>query len=139
MTRNRLHHRADGSSAYGFTLVARWVLLAAGGWPQQHLPPRTPYLERRGATSRPIILLDVGGVMSDPCRRNKCWQRLVGAWFAPRLGGPAWAWREANRIVVERLSDPALANVPAFADFMSFYRYSQREWVRRMCELVGVP
>jgi beta-phosphoglucomutase-like phosphatase (HAD superfamily) len=39
---------------------------------------------------------------------------------------------------VKRLSDPALANVPTFADFVSFYRYIQREWVHGMCVLVGV-
>jgi HAD superfamily hydrolase (TIGR01509 family) len=88
--------------------------------------------------SRPGILLDVGGVMCDPRRRSAEWQRLVGEWFAPLLGGTAQTWHEANRVVVERLSDPGLANVPAFADFVSFYRYSQLAWVRGMCELVGV-
>jgi HAD superfamily hydrolase (TIGR01509 family) len=89
--------------------------------------------------SRLVILLDIGGVVSDPLRRKGEWQRLVGAWFAPRLGGPARAWREANRIVVERLSDPGLVNADTFADFVSFSRYAQHEWVRGMCELVGVP
>jgi HAD superfamily hydrolase (TIGR01509 family) len=77
--------------------------------------------------------------MSDPRRRGEDWQRLVGDWFALLLGGAAQAWGEANRNVVERLSDPELASVGAFADFVSFSRYSQREWVRAMCELVGVP
>ena len=45
----------------------------------------------------PILFLDDGGVMSDNERRGPQWQRLVGEFFAPRLGGDHTAWARANR------------------------------------------
>jgi HAD superfamily hydrolase (TIGR01509 family) len=51
---------------------------------------------------RPAIFLDDGGVMNDNARRALQWQRLVGVFFAPRLGGTEDAWARANAIVFER-------------------------------------
>jgi len=38
-------------------------------------------------TARPIIFLDDGGVMNDNNARALQWQRLVGEYFVPLLGG----------------------------------------------------
>ena len=54
------------------------------------------------------IFLDDGGVLNDNDRRAPQWQRLVGEFFVPRLGGTHQAWAEANRRTIasnlERMS-----------------------------------
>ncbi|MFL5659369.1 MAG: HAD family hydrolase [Ktedonobacteraceae bacterium] len=90
--------------------------------------------------ARPIIFLDDGGVMND---NNVCalqWQRLVSEYFVPLLGGSPEAWSRANRVVADRLFEPDAwrRRVQAAADYRSFDRAYQVEWLRDMCELVGV-
>ena len=51
---------------------------------------------------KPIIFLDDGGVMNDNERRSPQWQRLVGEFFSPRLGGSIAGWQRANLDVAER-------------------------------------
>jgi HAD superfamily hydrolase (TIGR01509 family) len=57
-------------------------------------------------TARPIIFLDDGGVMNDNNARALQWQRLVGEYFVPLLGGSPEAWSRANRVVTDRLFEP---------------------------------
>jgi FMN phosphatase YigB (HAD superfamily) len=56
----------------------------------------------------PVIFLDDGGVMNDNARRGPEWQRLVGVYFAPRLGGAEAAWSQANLRAVERETERGL-------------------------------
>ncbi len=90
-------------------------------------------------TARPIIFLDDGGVMNDNNVRALQWQRLVGEYFVPLLGGSPEAWSRANRVVTGRLFEPDAwrRRVQAAADYRSFDRDYQVEWLGGMCELVG--
>lgn len=56
--------------------------------------------------AKPVILLDDGGVMNDNRLRGEQWQRLVGEFFAPQLGGESAAWAEANRIHMMSVFEP---------------------------------
>jgi HAD superfamily hydrolase (TIGR01509 family) len=91
-------------------------------------------------TARLIIFLDDGGVMNDNRMRALQWQRLVGEYFVPLLGGPADAWSRANRVVSDRLFEPDAwrERVQAAADYHNFERDYQVEWLRGMCEVVGI-
>ncbi|MCX8212923.1 MAG: hypothetical protein OTJ97_00160 [SAR202 cluster bacterium] len=42
------------------------------------------------------IFLDDGGVMNDNTLRGREWQRHVGEYLSPRLGGSLQAWGNAN-------------------------------------------
>ena len=53
--------------------------------------------------SNPSIFLDDGGVMNDNALRGAQWQRLVGEFLAPRLGGDPEARAQANKVVAERM------------------------------------
>ena len=88
-----------------------------------------------------VILLDDGGVLNDNAARGPQWQRLVGEYFAPRLGGAPAAWAEANRVVIDRLIeaggwDRLMRAAPNYAAYEADY-YSR--WLRGMCAEVGVP
>src|SRR5216117_1290136 len=64
------------------------------------------------------------------------WQRLVGEFLAPRLGGEQTAWGPANAYAVERMW-------ARYRDPGGTPRETQgrlrRLWLREMCEKVGVP
>ncbi len=94
----------------------------------------------RTVATRLMVFLDDGGVMNDNNKRGLQWQRLVSEFFVPLLGGPADAWSRANRVVTDRLFEPDAwqRRVQAAADYNSFDRAYQMEWLRGMCELVGV-
>ena len=47
------------------------------------------------------IFLDDGDVMNDNRLRGPQWQRLVGEFFTPRLGGEPSAWAAANASIAE--------------------------------------
>ncbi len=86
------------------------------------------------------IFLDDGGVMNDNLLRAAQWQRLVGEFFIPLLGGTSEAWREANRLVADDLFQPDAwqARLLAFPDYNSFDFAYQLEWLRGMCEFIGL-
>jgi HAD superfamily hydrolase (TIGR01509 family) len=90
---------------------------------------------------RLTIFLDDGGVMNDNQRRAPAWQRLVSAFFTPRLGGEPAAWMMANRVVAERQwADYTRAyRGRTDVDVAAFVRANQLEWLAGMCALVGVP
>jgi hypothetical protein len=89
----------------------------------------------------PIIFLDDGGVMNDNEVRGPQWQRLVGEYFPPILGGTPEAWAAANRIYMESMFDPAQweARLQTFTDFNSWDAAYQLDWINGMCSIVGVP
>lgn len=89
------------------------------------------------------IFLDDGGVLNDNDRRAPQWQRLVGEYLSPRLGGDRAAWAEANRVVFEgcwqrweqALRDASGDGYPVLSEFWTRER---RRWLREMCQHVGV-
>jgi HAD superfamily hydrolase (TIGR01509 family) len=87
-----------------------------------------------------VIFLDDGGVMNDNRKRGSQWQYLVSEFFVPLLGGTSEAWMEANRIVIDRLFEPVAwqTRLQLATDYKSFDRTYQLDWLRGMCELVGI-
>ncbi|MBC7338293.1 MAG: HAD-IA family hydrolase [Firmicutes bacterium] len=90
---------------------------------------------------RVVLFLDDGDVISDNRRRAAQWQKLLGEFLPPVLGGSAATWGEANYLVISTYSGTYLEDllVRAGGDFRAFRRLEQVEWMRRMCEYVGVP
>lgn len=87
-----------------------------------------------------VVFLDDGGVLNDNDRRAVEWRRLLGDFFAPRLGGTPEAWGEANRGVFlaiwddwRRLRQRGLDPGP------SWWPDQDERWLGGMCERVGVP
>jgi len=91
--------------------------------------------------TRPIILLDDGGVMNDNQLRGEQWLLLVSEFFSPRLGGTRTAWAEANRVVIQRILESASweQRLLAYADYTSFERGYWLDWLGGMTRHVGVP
>src|SRR6476469_9540835 len=89
---------------------------------------------------RLAIFLDDGGVMNDGMVRHTQWKRLLGEFFAPRLGGTPEAWSAANSQVILPIldADAWLARLAASSDYASFDRQYWIDWLHRMCDLVGV-
>lgn len=90
---------------------------------------------------RLAIFIDDGGVMNDNHLRAPQWQRLVGEFLAPRLGGAPAAWERANRNFTNALfasaaMDRRIAVAEGWTDFDRAYKI---DWLRDMCEIVGVP
>lgn len=87
-----------------------------------------------------MLFIDDGGVLNDNARRAPQWQRLVGEFFAPRLGGTSQIWAEANRLEAPRIIDAfwgeAASPYPTFAEHHAAYHLA---WLGSMCERVGVP
>ncbi len=79
--------------------------------------------------------------MNDNRVRRVEWQREVGAFFAPRMGSTPAAWAEANLAVIIQMLTPAAWQVRLHtaADFASFQRAYHLDWLRAMCEHIGVP
>lgn len=96
--------------------------------------------EREFMRTRPIILLDDGGVMNDNRLRGEQWPPLVGEFFASRVGGTASAWADANRIVILRILEPAnwLRRTQIASDYSSFEREYWLDWLKEMAQVVGV-
>jgi HAD superfamily hydrolase (TIGR01509 family) len=89
---------------------------------------------------RPVIFLDDGGVMNDNALRGPQWERLVGEFFVPRLGGDPAAWAAANHVVATeqfRRFEATLDRGPTMA-YADFRQRDTREWLVLMCERVGV-
>jgi beta-phosphoglucomutase-like phosphatase (HAD superfamily) len=87
------------------------------------------------------VFLDDGGVLNDNRLRAPQWQRLVGEFFPPRLGGEAAAWSEANRDIVSAGFDNFNHRVQDWdesRDFLLELRSFEIEWLRAMCAQVGV-
>lgn len=89
---------------------------------------------------RPVLFLDDGGVLNDNAARGLQWQRLVGEYFAPRLGGAAASWAEANRVVMDELAASGGWDglMRASADHDDYERRYFTWWLPSMCRSVGV-
>ena len=91
-------------------------------------------------SDRLTIFLDDGGVMNDNSVRGSDWQRLVGDFLAPRLGGDRRRWASANLVVAERLFDKykETFGLDPQAAYNAYWAGDQDEWLTGMCEIVGV-
>lgn len=82
------------------------------------------------------LFLDAAGVLLDTRVMPAQWQRLVGEFLAPKLGGDPEAWGLANAYAAERMwaryRDPG--GTPS-----ETHGRLRRLWLREMCEHVGVP
>jgi HAD superfamily hydrolase (TIGR01509 family) len=89
---------------------------------------------------RPVIFLDDGGVMNDNRLRAAQWQRMIGAFFVPKLGGTPEAWARANADVIASILAPDAwqARLRAAPDYASFDHQYQIDWLRAMCDRVGI-
>src|SRR5216117_915511 len=106
-----------------------------------HYTPKGRMTANEGsAMANLAIFLDDGGVISDNARRGAQWQRLVGEFFAPRLGGAPDAWAAANRVVTDRLFEPSAwaARLAAAPDYTAFDHLYWGDWIAGMCAIVGV-
>ena len=90
--------------------------------------------------TRPALFIDDGGVMNAIARRGRQWQRLVGQYFAPRLGGASRAWAAANADVANRLFAEYETHFDADpgASFLKYWATYQEAWLSGMCTAVGV-
>jgi HAD superfamily hydrolase (TIGR01509 family) len=83
------------------------------------------------------IFIDDGGVMNNNTLRGPEWRRLVGEYFAPRLGGSTEAWSVANRVVFTHLESMLIAG-PGQQDYVSWFDGYQIRWLKEMAAQVGV-
>jgi HAD superfamily hydrolase (TIGR01509 family) len=88
-----------------------------------------------------VIFLDDGGVMNDNRLRGAQWYKMVAEFFVPKLGGTPEDWAAANARVMTRMldADAWRARLDASSDYASFDRRYHVDWLRWMCDLVGVP
>jgi FMN phosphatase YigB (HAD superfamily) len=94
---------------------------------------------RAPASPARVVFLDDGGVLNDNDRRAAEWRRLLGEFFAPRLGGTPEAWGEANRVVFEGIWDDWRRLQERGAEPGPGWWPAQDErWLAGMCERVGV-
>jgi HAD superfamily hydrolase (TIGR01509 family) len=88
------------------------------------------------------LFLDDGGVLNDNSLRGPEWERLIGEYLSPRLGGARSRWAEANSVVFAaqlRRWETWVAeqDSSSFADFFTS-REERVRWMRGMCERVGI-
>lgn len=81
------------------------------------------------------VFLDAGGVLLDTTIMAPQWQRLLGDFLAPRLGGDPAAWGPANVYAAERMR--ARYRDPGGTPRETHGRL-RRLWLREMCERVGI-
>lgn len=84
------------------------------------------------------IFIDDGGVMSDNSVRAPQWQALIGEFMAPRLGGTAAGWAEANRVTAPLTWQKSLQRMKEGLDFPSWWGLDQEEWLTAMCAHTGL-
>jgi FMN phosphatase YigB (HAD superfamily) len=93
------------------------------------------------APARPVraVFLDDGGVLNDNERRGPQWQRLLGEFFAPRLGGTPGAWGEANAVVFQAIwADWQRLQARGLEVGPDWWPAQNPRWLAGMCERVGV-
>lgn len=92
--------------------------------------------------SRPplrVLFVDDGGVLNDNERRAPEWRRLIGEFFAPRLGGTPGAWAAANAAVFPVSWARYLTHARTATDGVRpFLQAEDRRWLREMSGAVGV-
>ena len=78
-------------------------------------------------------------MISDNDVRGAQFRRLLGEFFAPRLGATPQAWANANHTVFAAQLERWLAfRASGVTDFGDWWQRDNRRWLTEMCELVGV-
>ena len=85
-----------------------------------------------------MLFIDDGGVLNDNALRGPEWLRLIGGFMAPRLGGAADQWAQANAMVFPRVWGSIVKRLATFATHTDFLRTYSVEWMGAMCARVGV-
>jgi FMN phosphatase YigB (HAD superfamily) len=86
------------------------------------------------------LFVDKGGVLIDNAEDlGPQWRRLIGEFLAPRLGGSAQAWGQANIPAFERQIERWRAAMARSgpADIRGFFAKDARLWFLDMCEAMG--
>ena len=91
----------------------------------------------QAGSTKLTIFLDDGGVMNDNELRAPQWQRLVGEFMAPRLGGQQREWSYANSNAFNKVFSDYEPRWEREAPPASWDDYLF-DWLRLMCEQVGV-
>lgn len=81
------------------------------------------------------LFLDAAGVLLDTDRMPAQWQRLVGEFLAPRLGGKPSAWAAANVYAAGRMFDRMRRSSRGPRET---HRRERVRWLVEMCAHVGV-
>jgi HAD superfamily hydrolase (TIGR01509 family) len=88
------------------------------------------------------IFLDDGGVLNDNRLRGPQWQRLVGEFFVPRLGGTHEQWANANRTVIDGVFERLTARWQDWDEtsdnYHQVFKEYARVWLNSMCAEVGI-
>ncbi|MPZ50587.1 MAG: HAD-IA family hydrolase [Dehalococcoidia bacterium] len=84
------------------------------------------------------IFLDDGDVMNDNAVRGPQWQRLIGEFFVPRLGGTMEAWAAANTSIVDEVDGRYWSALSAGRPGDAVWREYNIDWLRSMAAEVGV-
>ncbi|MEO6457895.1 MAG: HAD family hydrolase [Chloroflexia bacterium] len=87
-----------------------------------------------------VLFLDDGGVISDHSRRAPQWQRLIGEFLPPLLGGRAEDWIEPNKAFTAATFEPAAweSRLASARDYWDLERTYLLDWLNGMCDKVGV-
>jgi HAD superfamily hydrolase (TIGR01509 family) len=87
-----------------------------------------------------VLFVDDGGVLNDNRLRGPQWQRFVGEYFSPILGGSLQDWALANHQAIRSILAPSAwqARLEAAANFEDFERTYYIDWLGSTCDLVGV-
>jgi len=91
---------------------------------------------RRKWLAKPIIFLDLGGVILDKDQLTTQWQHLVGDCFVSLLGGTTLGWIESHQVVTKHLLE--LESVERSRNFVNFYWTHQLNWIKGLCERKGM-
>jgi len=88
------------------------------------------------------LFLDYDGVLNDNSQAKPVWERLVGEFLTPRLGGSPEAWAAANRAslpaVMEREAARWAAWDVATGNVLETARLYNIDWLRSMCAVSGI-
>jgi len=89
---------------------------------------------------RLALFLDDGGVMNENTRRGPQWQRLVGRYLMPRLGGAPEVWALANADEASRLFREygRYFGANPHASWSEYWAGYEDDWLTGMCAVVGV-
>ena len=88
------------------------------------------------------LFLDNGGVITDGSLRVPVYERLVGDFLMPRLGGTVEAWGKANMATFRGVRQRSLARLEAWdeatGDILREYYLYNLDWLRSMCDVMAM-
>lgn len=93
---------------------------------------------RQAEAASIALFLDDGGVLNDNALRGPEWQRLIGEFMPPRLGGSPERWAETNPIVFRRVWGDVSRRIGSFSRHETFHRTYALGWMHGMCDAMGL-